>query len=222
MKAFTQTETNNLLTLAQEKIKLGAPLTEVFEEFSKKTGKAKGSVRNHYYKTVKENYKALGLPKYMLPTKAVEFTRAEEFELLKYVIKSVEQGSSVRKSVLNLANGNEKLALRYLNKYRALVKSHAPVIYRAKEEVEREFGYKINAFTKGSEPQVRFKKLEREINLMLDRLLKEVVEENAVLKKKSAELTLENERLKTIVKENMRQKSFTKDYFASLLEKDAR
>ena len=57
---------------------------------------------------------------------------------------------------------------------------------------------------------------------MLDRLLKEVVAENNRLKEQAGALKTENERLKCVVKETMRQKNFTKDYFSSLLQRDVK
>lgn len=222
MKAFSQTETKELITLAERLTETGAPLTEVFKRFALSSGRAKGSVRNHYYKTIKSNFSRLNLPERLRPSLIVEFTRQEELGLLTHVIKSVTIGKSVRKSVYELACGNEKLALRYLNKYRALVNSKSPLIKQAEELVEKELG-NVKSITKTTEKhELKFKKLEREINDMLDRLLKEVVAENNYLKEQTSALKTENERLKSVVKETMRQKNFTKDYFSSFLQRDVK
>ena len=222
MKAFTELETNELINLAVEYTKDGKPLTEAFSRFAGKSGKAVGSVRNHYYKNVKSNFSKLNLPERMRPALIIEFTRQEELSLLTHVIKGVTSGKSVRKCVYDLASGNEKLALRYLNKYRTLLKVNSPLILEAESIVKQELGHVKSVKVGVYNHSQKFQKLEREINEMLDRLLKEVVAENNSLKAESHALQLENERLKNVVRETMRQKNFTKDYFARQIMENAK
>ena len=86
MKKFTKLDTEKLINeavLANEK---GEALTNVFSRFATLTGRAEGSVRNHYYQTLKSNFNSLNLPESLRPNRVVEFTAEEEYILLKYVV----------------------------------------------------------------------------------------------------------------------------------------
>ena len=194
----------------------------MFSRFANETSKAKGSVRNYYYKTIKTNFESYNLPERMRPCAFKEFTKEEELNLLIGVFSGIKNGKSVRKCVYELAENNDKLALRYLNKYRALIKENSPLISRAEEIVGYEFKRGVSSKNSSAITADKLRVIEGQINAMLDRLLSEVKRENELLKSKVKALQNENERLKSVVKESMRQKNFTKEYFTSFFDRDAK
>ena len=122
MKGFTEKETKELIGLASAAADKNEGLTSAFKKFATVSGRAPGSVRNHYYKTVKEGVKSeeimkkLGITERLRPALVQEFTKSEEIELLSEIFKRVTLGDSVRGAILKMAGGNEKLSLRYQNK----------------------------------------------------------------------------------------------------------
>ena len=131
MKGFSGTETKKLIDYVKENE--NKDLSKIFKEYALISGRAQGSVRNYYYKTVKEckqNEKLrqkLGVSKEMFPAFIEEFRNSEAEDLLKLVLKGVAEGRSVRSVISSISNGNEKLALRYQNKYRNLLKNDREV-----------------------------------------------------------------------------------------------
>ena len=88
MKGYKDSQTQDLITLALEGQEKGVSLSKVFEDYSKKCGKAKGSVRNYYYFLIKEakqndellqKYPNLGK---LTSVKNVGFSKNEEQALL--------------------------------------------------------------------------------------------------------------------------------------------
>ena len=214
MKNFNQTVTKELIekaTLAKEN---GDSLSKVFLDIAVGHGYSFGSVRNHYYSVVKNTkkgdslYQKLGLSDRLKPIFIEEFTRAEEKDLLYQILKGVASGKSVRKTVYELSCGNDKLALRYQNKFRNLVKTNSPLLEEVTEKVESELGVKVN-FKKRIK-QSDYLRLEKEINLMLDKIVKSVCEENVKLKSDAIKLKKENAILKSVVKKTMQEKEFDK------------
>ena len=186
MKKINQAKTKEIIRLANVAKEEGKSLSKVFSEFALNYGYAEGSVRNHYYKVVKNTqkgsnlYKKLGLSDRLIPVFIKEFTLAEEKELLYLIAKGVAMGKSVRKTILEMSLGSEKLALRYQNKFRNLLKEKPPLIACAVDRVEREFGVKVCFKKRGKSPER--KKLEVEINKMLNSILSGISEENRKLK----------------------------------------
>lgn len=124
MKAFTQKEKALLKALVKSASKSGKPLCSAFSECAKKTGRASGSVRNYYYRSVA---KSGGLP----PVKtAVKFTKEQEIELIRAVLSARLKHGSTRKAIYYLAGGNQTLARRYQNKFAALLKNSRALIMR--------------------------------------------------------------------------------------------
>lgn len=216
MKRITEQDAITLISMASEAKRQNQNLTGVFSEFARLKNLSSNSVRNYYYKTVKESKSSnilrekLGITDELKPIFIEEFSRAEERALLYSVIKGVSLGSSVRSCIVKLAGGREKLALRYQNKYRNLIKSNSPLIDEISQLVKRDIGFVVDVKAPKILPNDRYKRLEKEINAMLDKILKSVSTENAELKQKNKRLEKENVKLKNVVKETMREKQFIK------------
>ena len=116
--------------------------------------------------------------------KILQFSEKETDEMLKAILTQKSKGVSVRKAVLNLADGDDKLMLRYQNKYRNVLAKQPERI----ERLMRECG-----LTVGGTDEMR-SRLEDEINGLYDRLATGLKEENkrltAVIKKLSDENSL--------------------------------
>lgn len=212
MKNFDQSVTKELIekaTLARANKK---SVSSVFSDMASKYGYAVGSVRNHYYKVVKntekgcELYKKLGLSDRLKPAFILEFTKSEERELLYLIAKGIASGNSVRKTLLEISNGNEKLALRYQNKFRNLVKQNSPFIKEVTDKVEKETGIKVTFQT--YKKSVEQKLIESKINQMLDQILRGVTEKNRQLKFENEALEKENSLLRKVVRKTMQDKNF--------------
>ena len=164
MKGYSKAETQKLIKLALEAEKSGASLSKVFEKFANATGRATGSVRNYYYQLLKnENAKSqyTGAGE-LVVGKNVKFDNEELEKLEKAVEEGVKKGASVRHTLMLLAHGDAKLALRYQNKYRNIQKSKNAPISRNKDK--------------------QYELLASKINDLIERIGKELREENERLK----------------------------------------
>ena len=214
MKKFNEVSTKELITSVNLAKDSGDSLVKAFFEFSKKHGYSQGSVRNHYYKVVKNTekggdlYRKLGLSDRLKPAFIKEFTRAEEKDLLYHIAKGIINGKSVRKTVYELSNNSDKLALRYQNKFRNLVKNNSPLLEEVSSIIELETGIKVTF--KKREKTEKYLKLESEINKMLERLIKDISDENRRLKLDATKLKKENAQLRCVVKKTMQEKQFDK------------
>ena len=110
--------------------------------------------------------------------------------MLKAILTQKSKGISVRKAVLNLSGGDDKLMLRYQNKYRNVLTKQPERI----ERLMRECGLSVAV-----EDDAR-KKLENEINVLYDRLASSLKEENKRLTAVVKRLTDENSLLKLQIK----------------------
>lgn len=170
----------------------GKTLTRIFEEYAAATHRAKGSVRNYYYALLKstENAEVREILKgTSLKAEDVRpFTDEETDKILREILRQKSRGVSVRRAVLNLANGDDKLMLRYQNKYRNVMSKQPERI----ERLLKECG--LDSSDGGRQA------LEDKINNLYDRLnssLKDEVKRLTALVKK---LTDENSLLKLQVK----------------------
>ena len=117
-------EISFLLEEAKKAIENGGSLTAVFEKTAKATGRAAGSVRNFYYSLVKranndESVKSkYPILKSVEIRKKREFSKEDEEKLVRTVDEMTKNGKSVRRAIKELSCGDEKLALRFQNKYR--------------------------------------------------------------------------------------------------------
>ena len=170
----------------------GKTLTRIFEEYAAATHRAKGSVRNYYYALLKstDNAEVREILKgTSLRAEDVRpFTDEETDKILREILRQKSKGVSVRRAVLNLADGDDKLMLRYQNKYRNVMSKQPERI----ERLMKECG--LDSSDGGRQA------LEDRINSLYDRLnssLKDEVKRLTALVKK---LTDENSLLKLQVK----------------------
>ena len=121
------------------------PLSTLFERFGAINGKAKGTVRNLYYALAKKSIadkefcqKYLG-GKPIKISKIIEFSKQDEKELIKKIIIEKNSGKSVRSVIMGLTNGDAKLALRYQNKYRNVIKNKPQLALEIAKEVNGDY-----------------------------------------------------------------------------------
>lgn len=192
INGYTEEEAKSLVQYVCSEINAGRTLTGIFESYAKKTGRAKGSVRNYYYALLRssgdERVKDLLNGTGLKAEKIVQFSEAETDEMLKAILLQKSKGISVRKAVLNLSGGDDKLMLRFQNKYRNVLTKQPERIERLMKEcgLEAEDGAR--------------KKLEDEINGLYDRLASSLKEENKRLTLVIKKLTDENSLLKLQIK----------------------
>lgn len=188
MKGFTKFETELLLSEVLKAKEENKSLSIVFEEVAKKTSRAKGSVRNYYYTLIKDDDKKRELEKTvsgalgLKATKARSFSKEDENFLFSAICEGKKKGKSIRRIVTEISNGDEKLALRYQNKYRS---------YLSKVEKERLQNIPIQP-----EDFKYFDKLSREIDGLVERIKDKYASECLKLKKENEELVRELKFLK--------------------------
>ena len=188
INGYTEEEARSLVSYVCEGINAGNTLSGIFQSYAQKTGRAKGSVRNYYYALLRttgdERVKNLLRGTNLKAEKIVQFSDKETDEILKAILMQKSKGISVRRAVQNLAGGDNKLMLRYQNKYRHVL-SKQPERF---EKLMKECGL-------NSSDEAR-KKLENEINGLYDRLASGLKEENKRLSLVIKRLSDENSLLK--------------------------
>jgi hypothetical protein len=133
----------------------------------------------------------------------VSFSNAEERNLIKEILTKTAKGVSVRRAIKEISKGQEKVALRYQNKYRNALSKKPELINEIKEELKKEgVVFKENTinnanFIKISDQQ--FEKLKREIDGLVGRIQLKERKENEYLRQKIAVLEKENLRLSSLV-----------------------
>ena len=192
INGYTREEAQSLVKYVCEGKGQGKTLTRIFEEYAKNTGRARGSVRNYYYALLKSTDNA-EVKKILEGTQlkaenACPFTDEETDKILRAILNEKSKGLSVRRAVLNLAGGDDKLMLRYQNKYRNVVAKEPQRI----ERLMREGGYSVTDKDR--------KALEDKINDLYDELNASLKEENARLTGIVKKLTDENFLLRLQVK----------------------
>lgn len=170
INGYTKDEAESLVKYICEGKSRGKTLTRIFEEYAKKSGRAKGSVRNYYYALLKstdsEEVKAILQGTDLRAEDVRPFTDEETDKILKAILAQKSKGISVRKAVLNLANGDDKLMLRYQNKYRNVVAKQPDRIQRLMKEA----GYSVD--------DIGRKQIEDKINSLYDELNSSLKQEN--------------------------------------------
>ena len=181
-------------------------LTAVFREFALKENKSAGTIRNLYYAISKRAETDTDFKnKYLLgvefkTNKAKKFSKENERELIKKIMLERLNTRSTRSAVYKIANGDGKTALRYQNKYRAVLKNNESLIGDIKTEIEKECGVKIPIFSKTGAPiEYGVNKVKDEINALIERIAKKVKAENSELKKENAFLKSEISRLSMLI-----------------------
>lgn len=140
-KNWTVKETVELFSLCDAARERGESLSAAFAALALKTGRSVNSVRNYYYSQAKtfelvpEIADKLGIKRAKVERERfVPFTDSEVRELVERILIARGEGKSVRKAIFEYANGDARLALRYQNKYRSVLKSHRELV----DEIARE------------------------------------------------------------------------------------
>ena len=129
---WSDDEEQLLFTEAENCRKQGGALRAVFESVARRTGRKPNSVRNHYYLRIKQEDMQ---GSEMQPTAFVPFTQQEVEALLEDVLTGRANGESVRACTIRLAGGDDKLMLRYQNKYRAVIKKEPELVAKITERL---------------------------------------------------------------------------------------
>lgn len=191
INGYTKEEAQSLVKYICDGKAKGKTLTGIFADYAAKSGRAKGSVRNYYYallKTGGDEVKEILKDTDLKAEEVRPFTDEETDKILKAILKEKSNGVSVRRAVLNLAGGDDKLMLRYQNKYRNVIAKQPERI----ERLMREAGYTVTDKEK--------KAIEDRINALYGELNSGLKEENKRLTEIVKRLTDENFLLKLQVK----------------------
>lgn len=192
INGYTKEEAGSLVKYVCEgKIK-GKTLTRIFEEYARDTGRAKGSVRNYYYALLKhsddEEVRKLLEGTELRAESITPFTEEETDKILRAILREKSKGLSVRRAVLNLAGGDDRLMLRYQNKYRNVLSKQPERIERIMKECGMEYS-----------PEGQ-KRIEEKINDLYDKLTQSLKAENERLTAIVRKLSDENRLLRLQVK----------------------
>ena len=192
INGYTKEEAQSLVKYVCEGRGQGKTLTRIFEEYAKNSGRARGSVRNYYYALLKSTDNADVreiLADTQLRAEDIRpFTEEETDKILKAILREKSKGISVRRAVLNLAGGDDKLMLRYQNKYRNVMSKQPERI----KKIMKEAGFIVNDDGR--------KAIEEKINSLYDELNFSLKEENKRLTAVVKKLTDENYLLRLQVK----------------------
>ena len=126
-------ETSLLWETADEALKNGLPLKQVFERIAEKTGRRPNSIRNYYYAQARARE---GEGTHLM--RFVPFTEDEVRSLVETVLRHKAQGQSVRSCLQALSGGDHSLMLRYQNKYRAILRTRPALIAELVEKLRAE------------------------------------------------------------------------------------
>lgn len=191
-------------------------LKKAFNDFAEQKGKSAGTVRNMYYSIAKKSREDKEFRDEFLGGKEIcvgkieKFSAEEEKELIKNVLNKKSAGFSVRKAIMDLSNGDDKLCLRYQNKFRNVIKSNPALVNKDYSAARLD---KTDAQIKNEKiivTDVTLIRLKKEINFLVERLTKNVKEENKTLKDKIILLELENLKLKRELQKENSTKAFFK------------
>ncbi len=204
MGYIKERQAKKLIEEAEKAKKEGESLSSVFSRVAADTGRAKGSVRNMYYRSLKRAVKDDGYAervggKDVKVGKIIEFDKAEARLIVKKILTGVSYGKSVR-SVVSEMSDDPKTALRYMNKYRNMLKRDRKEVESVAEEVKRATGKRCDPYAK-RRSDVAIERLKAEINSLYDRICERTKRENNELKSVIKRLSEENAALKARVTE---------------------
>ncbi len=192
INGYTEDEAKKFVKFMQEGKANGKTLTSLFESYAKKSGRARGSVRNYYYALLRSTgdarVKKMLNGTHLKAEQIRSFTDEETDSILRKILAEKSKGVSVRRAVLQLAGGDDKLMLRYQNKYRNVLTKQPDRVQKLLESI-------------GAVPDEARKKVEREIDGLYDRLAQSLREENGKLSERCRRLTDENALLKLQVRQ---------------------
>ena len=181
INGYTHEEATGLIEYIYAGRNAGKTLSYLFETYGKEHNRAKGSVRNYYYAFLKKRddlrVRAILAGKELKAGEIKPFTEEETDEMLKNVLLEKSKGLSVRRSLMNLAGGDDKLMLRIQNKYRNVQQKQPERLMRVASEA-------------GIPEEKTFlqRKLEREIDALYSRLALDLRRENEQLKEELEKL----------------------------------
>ena len=186
MYKLNDKQIKRLLQQASDAIKNGETLSSVFKITAEKYSMAHGSVRNIYYKAIKErNFEDLKAKK------VIPFDKEEETKLLKRALYERQNYSSMREVFLNMAGGDKKLALRYQNKYCSMIKNKRSMVMREILTQKKVLGECFNPYI-DKKHQAEKTKLKREIEQIVKKITQKCSKENAELRVKLARYEMLN------------------------------
>lgn len=174
INGYTEEEATGLIEYIYTGKNAGKTLSYLFETYGKEHSRAKGSVRNYYYAFLKsrdDRAQQILDGKELRAGEIRPFTEEETDEMLRRVLAEKSKGLSVRKAIMNVSGGDERLMLRMQNKYRNLLKKQPERVAKAAKEA-------------GIPEEKTFlqRKLEREIDALYARLAIDLRKENERLR----------------------------------------
>jgi hypothetical protein len=192
INGYTKEEAESFVKYVCEGKGQGKTLTRIFDEYATNTGRAKGSVRNYYYALLKltdnEDVKEILSGTRLKAETITPFSDEETDKILRAILTQKCKGVSVRRAVLNLSGGDDKLMLRYQNKYRNVAAKDPKRMERLLKECGLDYS------------QDGQKQIEQKINDLYDSLASSLKSENKRLTEVVKKLTDENYLLKLQVK----------------------
>ena len=223
MAGFTDRQMKKLFERAVKAKNSGESLTSVFEELSKDFNKAKGSVRNVYYASLKkakldgEYGKKFTDGKDLSANEIIAFKDSEADELLYKILLGTTFGKSVRRTILEMTD-DQKTSLRYQNKYRNLLKRERARVERVRQTIIEDYGKCFNPYAKTTRGNRLENAQKSEINRLYERIASEVRAKNVQLEFKVNALKKENTELKEKLK--IANKSSLSEYFSPIAVKE--
>lgn len=181
INGYTEEEATGLIEYIYMGKNAGKTLSYLFETYGKEHSRAKGSVRNYYYSFLKKRddsrVQRILDGKNLNAAQVRPFTEDETDALLKRVLEEKSKGVSVRRAIMNVSGGDERLMLRMQNKYRNLLKKQPERVAKAAKEA-------------GIPEEKTFlqRKLEREIDALYARLAIDLRRENERLREELEKL----------------------------------
>ena len=188
INGYTKEEAKALVDYISAGKKEGKALSYLFASFGKEHGRAKGSVRNYYYTLLKqrgdERVVRLLDGTDLSVEKIRAFSEEETDAALKSILAEKAKGMSVRRAIRNVAAGDEKLTLRLQNKYRNLLKKQPERVKKIAESLGLEPAAPVARRGKSALQR----RLETEIDALVERLTCDLMAENARLRERVAAL----------------------------------
>lgn len=187
MSKIKENELKRLFSEAEKAKKSGTSLGKVFETIASETGRAKGSVRNAYYSTLKKSQSDEILKKNVLGNKTLTvtpiicFNDNETDKIIREILSGATLGKSVRRMTREMAK-DEREALRFQNKYRNALRCDRPRVERIRSELKNEVGRCYDPYEKKMGKDLLLEKLKAEINALYERIAQKARDENRLLK----------------------------------------
>lgn len=182
INGYTEEEATGLIEYIYSGKNAGKTLSYLFETYGKEHSRAKGSVRNYYYSLLKlkdDDRVSRLLDGKNLQVGCIQpFTEEETDEMLKRIFVEKKKGYSVRRAIMNIAEGDGRRMLRMQNKYRNLLKKQPERLEKAARAV---------GFVGQSDFLQR--KIEREIDALYSRIAIDLRRENARLREQLEKLS---------------------------------